>query len=187
MAKFSELTPVRAIDPAIIHCIPRPLFESIPDLEPDMIDRIYRHAADIMTIPVVNEKNVIVSRRPSHNVWVTVWFNETHLVKAFLWAEFDPIMRCAFIQACAVDKEYQSSRSEVFKSMIDYVLSLPIAPDIKNKIFLATSRPAGFEKVGLVKSKRILMEFHNEPAEQDNKDTEGEANVSSVPEPVISN
>jgi hypothetical protein len=187
MAKFEELTATRAIDPAIVQCIPRELFESIPGMEPEMIDNIYRHAAEIMTIPVVDESGFVVARQPSNNVWVAVWTTELHHVKGFLWCEFDPIMRCTFIQACAVDKEYHSSRGEVLKAMIAYVNTLPISDEVKGHILIATTRPAAFEKVGLVKSKRILMELKNEPTEQGpaNTSREERTDVFREPEPVL--
>ena len=60
MADINELKFVRVIDPQLFAVIPRYLFEQIKEIDDRAIDAIYESATAIMTVPVMNEKGVVV-------------------------------------------------------------------------------------------------------------------------------
>jgi len=88
------------------------------------------------------------------------------VIKGFVWLEFDVIEQRVFVQACAVDKEYQG---EVIQRIVDYIKSLDLPEEMKNNIQFTTTRPKAYEKVGWKRSKRVLMELQNEPNSEDDK------------------
>ena len=170
MPDINNLQFVRLITFEAFKVIPRSLFESIKEIDSATIDRIYEHSVEIMTVPVVDEKGIVVARMPAQSVWVAALHDITHKIKGFLWLEFDVIERRVFIQACAVDKQYQSNNGEVLNKMRDYIRSLPLPDDMKNNIQMTTTKPKALEKVGCRRSKKVLMEFKNADSEPDNKD-----------------
>ena len=159
MPDINELQFVRLITFEAFNVIPRSLFESIKDIDSATIDRIYANSAEIMTVPVVDQKGIVVARMPAQSVWVAVLQDVAHIIKGFIWAEFDVIEQRVFIQACAVDREYQSNNGEVLQKITDYIRSLPLPDDMKNNIQMATTQPKAFEKFGCRRSKRVLMEL----------------------------
>lgn len=168
MPDIKDLKFLRLIIAEAFNAIPRALFESIKELDSDTIDRIYANSADIMTIPVVDQKGVVVGRLPAPSVWIAIMLDIAKEVKGFVWMEFDVIEQRVFVQACAVAKEYQG---EVIQNVVDYIRSLQISEEMKNNIQFATTRPKAYEKFGWERSKRVLMELRNEPeiTESDDK------------------
>lgn len=156
---IKELKFLRLIIAEAFNAIPRELFESIKDIDSDAIDRIYANSADIMTVPVVNQQGVMVGRIPAPSVWVAVMQDIAKVIKGFVWMEFDVIEQRVFVQACAVDKEYQG---EAIQRVVDYIRSLSLPEEMKNNIQFTTTRPRAFEKVGWRRSKKVLMEIGNE-------------------------
>lgn len=171
MPEIKELKFLRLVVAEAFNAIPRALLESIKELTPEMIDRIYANSADIMTVPVLNQQGLIVGRMPAPSVWVAVMVDIGKITKGFIWLIFDVIEQRVFIQACAVTPEYQSSDGAVIKRVIEYIRSLDIPDVMKNNIQFATTRPKAYEKLGWRRSKKILMELKNESI---NGDTKGE-------------
>lgn len=162
MLNINDLQFVRVIDPAIFQVIPRKLFEQIKELDEEAIDAIYANAVSIMTIPVVNEKGIRIGTLPKLNVWVAILHDVAHQIKGFLWAEFDIIERCIFVQACSLDKQYQSNDGAFIKKVVEYLRGLPVPDELKANIRFATTRPEAFEKLGWKRSKKILLELKDE-------------------------
>lgn len=169
MPDINDLKFVRLITAEAFKVIPKSLFESIKDIDSATIERIYANSAEIMTVAVVDQQGMIVARMPAQSVWVAVLYDIANKIKGFVWAEFDIIEQRVFVQACAVDKEYQSNNGEVLQKMTDYIRGLPLPEEMKNNIQMTTTQPKAFEKVGCVRSKRVLMELHNEITEPDDK------------------
>lgn len=167
MSDINNLKFVRLITSEAFNAIPRALFESIKEIDSYTIDRIYANSAEIMTVPVVDQKGIVVARMQAQSVWVAVLYDIVNVIKGFVWIEFDVIEQRVFIQACAVDKEYQSNNGEVLQKMVDYIRSLPLPEEMKNNIQMTTTKPKAFEEFGCKRSKKVLMELHNE---QDDKD-----------------
>lgn len=165
---ISDLKFLRLIIAEAFNAIPRALFESIKDIDSETIERIYANSADIMTVPVVDQQGVMVGRIQSQSVWVAVMLDIAKVVKGFVWMEFDVIEQRVFVQACAVDPEYQG---ETIEKVVDYIKTLNLPEEMKNNIQFTTTRPKAFEKVGWKRSKRVLMEHENESeiAEPDDK------------------
>lgn len=161
MPDINELKFLRLIIAEAFNAIPRRLFESIKEIDSEVIDRIYANSADIMTIPVVDQQNKLVGRIPAQSVWVAVMLDIGKVVKGFVWMEFDVIEQRVFVQACAVDKEYQSSDGSVIQKVVDYIRNLNLTEEMKNNIQFTTTRPMAFEKVGWKRSKKVLMEYQN--------------------------
>jgi len=155
LAKIDELTFQRVITPRVI---PRYLFEQFDGMDAQKIDMIYGYAEDIITIPTVNNSGQIV-KVLNPLIWFVVLQDISHIIKGFVWFEIDPIERYIYIQAFSVDKEYQSNNGSVNKKLIDYLFSLPIPDDLKQKIVMATNRPNVCQKQGWERSKKVLMEY----------------------------
>lgn len=164
---LKDLKFVRIVDPQVFAVIPRYLFENIKEADAEMIDAMYENATNIMTVPIMSEQGVMVGNLPKLNVWIAVLHDDSHQIKGFLWAEFDSIEKCIFIQACSLDAEYQSEDGAAMKKGIDYLRSLPISDDMKNNIKMATNYPKAFEKHGWKRSKKIFMEY----SDVESKDT----------------
>lgn len=176
MHNLDDLKFVRVIDPDIFALvIPRYLFEQIKELDENMVDRIYKSATSIMTVPVVDEQGNVVGKLLKANVWIAALYDITNQVKGFIWATFDIVEQRIFVQACSVDKEYQSEDGEVMKKMVEYLRSLPISDEMKANIQMATIKPRAFERRGWTRTKNVLMEFKpdekSEVTESDNKDS----------------
>lgn len=169
MPKLDELKFVRIVVPDLFAIIPRYLFKQIKEIDERQIDAIYENAINIMTVPVMNEKGVVVGNLPKLNVWIAVLYDKAHQIKGFLWAEFDVIDMCIFIQATAWDPEYQSSNGAIMKMGIDYLRSLPLPEEMKANIQMATIKPKAFERRGWKRSKKTLMEYKDEPDDELNK------------------
>jgi len=163
---INELTFLRLIIAEAFNAIPQRLFASIKDIDSETIERIYANSAAIMTIPVVDIKGVEVGRLPAQSVWVAVMLDIVNEIKGFVWMEFDVIEQRVFVQACAVDAEYQSNDGEVIQKVVEYIRTLNLPEEMKKNIQFTTTRPKAFEKLGWNRSKRILMELENENAEQ---------------------
>lgn len=158
MPDIKELTFLRLIIAEAFNAIPRALFESIKDIDSETIERIYENSAEIMTAPVVDSQGMVVGRIQAQSVWVAVMLDIAKVVKGFVWMEFDVIEQRVFVQACAVDPEYQG---EVIQKVVDYIKTLNVPEEMKNNIQFTTTRPKAFEKVGWKRSKRVLMELSN--------------------------
>lgn len=156
MPDIKEITFLRLVIAEAFNAIPRALFESIKDIDSAAIDRIYANSAEIMTVPMVDKAGVMVGRMPAPSVWVAVMLDIAHEVKGFVWMEFDVIEQRVFVQACAVDREYQG---QVIQKVVDYIKSLNVPEEMKNNIQFTTTRPKAYEKAGWKRSKKILMEY----------------------------
>lgn len=179
---IDDLKFVRITDPQVFAIIPRSLFEQIKEINSDTIDMIYKNAADIMMVPILNDKGVIVWNLPKQNVWIAVLHDISHQIKGFLWASFNSIEKCIYIQACALDKEYQLNNGAVTKKGVEYLRSLPIPDDIKANIRMATIKPKAFEKSGWKRSKKILMEFHDVDEKNEQSLPDGDLGGQITPE-----
>ena len=169
MPDIKDLTFLRLIIAEAFHAIPTRLFESIKELTPEMIERIYKYSAEIMTYPCYDRYGNIISRVPNPSVWVAVMQDIGREVKGFIWLEFDVIDQRVFVQATAVDPEYQTADGSVLANLIGYIKTLHIAEEMKNNIQFVTHKPKAYEKIGCVRSKKILMELKDEPAKSDDK------------------
>lgn len=159
MPDIKELTFLRLIIAEAFNAIPRALFESIKEIDSETIERIYENSAEIMTVPIVDSQGVVVGRVQSKSVWVAVMQDIGKVVKGFVWMEFDVIEQRVFVQACAVDPEYQG---EAIGHVVDYIKGLNVSEEMKNNIQFTTTRPKAFEAAGWKRSKRIVMEYENE-------------------------
>ena len=183
MPDIKDLTFLRLIIAEAFQAIPVRLFESIKELTPEMIDRIYTYSAEIMTYPCYDAVGRIISRVPNPSVWVAVMQDIGREVKGFIWLEFDIIEQRVFVQAVAVDKEYQSSAGDVIENLIAYIKTLRISEEMKDNIQFATTKPKAYEKIGCKRSKRILMELKNEPVEPESNDSIGPQERDDLPDP----
>lgn len=156
---IKDLQFVRAMHPNTFKIIPRELFEQIKELDEEAIDAIYANAESIMSIPVVNEKGVKVGTLPKVNVWIALLYDITHNTQGLLWCEFDFIERRIFVQACSLDKEYQSKDGAFIKKVVEYIRTLPVAEKLKGNIQFATLRPKAFERLGFKRSLKVLMQY----------------------------
>jgi len=159
---IDELKFVRIIVPELFAVIPRSLFENIKELDDEMIDTIRKNATSIMTVPVMNEKGVVVGNLPKVNVWIALLYDTELGIKGFLWAEFDVIENRIFIQACSVDKAYHSNDGAFIKKGVEYLRSLPLPNEMKNNIQLATTKPKAYERRGFKRSEKVIMRLNNE-------------------------
>ena len=164
MSKIDELKFVRIIDPAVIQAIPRYLFEQIKDNDEKKIDMIYAYASEMLTLPSFNNYGQLV-RVANPAIWFAIMHDISHQIKGFLWVDIDLIERHLYIQACSVDKEFQSNSGAVNRKILDYLFGLPIPDEFKQKIQMATLRPKEFERKGWKRSKNVLMEIYNESTE----------------------
>lgn len=155
---IKELKFLRLIIAEAFNAIPRALFESIKEIDSETIDRIYANSAEIMTVPIVDRQGTVVGRMQAQSVWVAVMLDIGKVVKGFVWMEFDIIEQRVFVQACAVDPEYQG---EAIGYVVDYIKSLNLSEEMKKNIQFATTRPTAFEKAGWKRSKKVLMEYEN--------------------------
>ena len=160
---IEDLTFTRITSPLLFAAIPQYLFEQTKEVDGKMIEVIKENAASIMMIPILSDKGEIVWNQPKQNVWIAVLHDESLKIKGFLWAIINIIERCIFIQGCALDEEYQSGNGDAIKMGIKYLRSLPFPDDIKTNIRMATTKPKAFEKQGFRRSKKIIMEYDNEP------------------------
>ena len=147
------LTFFRMTEPNFMRCIPRYLFEQVKDLDDAAIERIYQYSSSIMTI-VVPENGQLV-RKPNDLVWIAALYDKGHVIKGFLWLDFEIIEQYIFVQLLTVDKEYQFS--DILKQSMDYIQGLPIPDVYKSRIEWATTRPKAFERIGWKRSERVLM------------------------------
>lgn len=159
MHDIKELTFLRLIIAEAFNAIPRALFESIKDIDAATIERIYANSAEIMTVPIVDSQGIVVGRMQAQSVWVAVMLDIAKVVKGFVWMEFDVIEQRVFVQACAVDPEYQG---EAITKVVDYIQSLNVSEEMKNNIQFSTTRPKAFEAAGWKRSKNVLMELTHE-------------------------
>lgn len=167
---LDDLKFVRIVVPELFAVIPRYLFEQIKEIDDGMIDAIYENATKIMTVPIMNEKGVVVGNLPKLNVWIALLYDTSHQIKGVLWADFDSIEKCIYIQACSLDAEYQSDNGAAMKKGVDYLRSLPIPDEIKANIRMATIKPKAFEKNGWKRSKKVLMECNDVEITEPDKD-----------------
>ena len=167
MLEINDLKFLRLIIAEAFNAIPRALFESIKEIDSETIERIYANSADIMTVPVVDSRRVVVGRIQSQSVWVAVMLDIAKVVKGFVWMEFDVIEQRVFVQACAVDAEYQSTDGAVIQKVVDYIKGLNVPEEMKNNIQFTTTRAKAFEKVGWKRSKKVLMELSNVESKDD--------------------
>ncbi len=170
MPDIKDLKFLRLIIAEAFNAIPRALFESIKDIDTEIIDRIYENSAEIMTVPVVDTQGMVVGRLQSQSVWVAVMQDIAKVIKGFVWMEFDVIEQRVFVQACAVDPEYQGS---AIQHVVNYIKSLNISEEMKNNIQFTTTRPKAFEKAGWKRSEKVLMEYHNVESQITEPDGEG--------------
>jgi len=164
---INDLKFVRLITAEAFRAIPRYLFEMVKEIDSDTIDRIYKYGSGIMTIPVVNKQGQLVGSMPSPGVWVAVMHDVVNVIKGFVWMELDVIEQRVFVQACAVDREYQSG--DVINRVVDYIKSIPMPDEMKKNIQFATTRPKAFEKMGWTRSNKVLMELSHEVPKSDDK------------------
>jgi len=165
--ELEELKFVRIVVPELLGVIPRYLFEQIKELDDEAIDTIRANAGLIMTVPIMAENGQVIGRLPTTNVWIALLYDTDNGIKGFLWAEFDIIGKRIFVQACSVDKEYQSTNGEFISKVVKYLRGLPVPDDMKNNIQLATITPKAFERRGWKRTKLIQMELHDESEKTD--------------------
>lgn len=163
--KLDELKFTRIVVPDLFALIPRYLFEQIKELDDEAIDAIRGNATLIMTVPIMDENGKVTGQLPALNVWIALLYDADLGIKGFLWVEIDLIEKRIFVQACSVDKEYQSTDGAFSKKVVDYLRSLNIPDEIKSNIQLATTTPKAYEKFGWKRTNKVLMELKNEPEE----------------------
>ncbi len=161
MPDLDDLNFVRLVTPDAFRVIPAELFESIKEIDPATLERIYKYSVEIMTVPLLSSDGAVAGRLPNCSVWIAVLVDIAHAIKGFLWIELDVVEQRTFVQAAAIAKEYQSQNGAFIKKTVDYIKSLPVPEEMTRKIELATTRPRAFEKLGWVQSKRVLMELKN--------------------------
>ena len=153
---------MRIIVPELFALIPRYLFEQIKEADDESIDIIRNNISDIMTVPVMNEAGQVVGALPKPNVWMALLYDADLGIKGFLWAEFDRIDKCTYIQAASLDPEYQTNKGSAFKKVVDYIRSLPVMDELKSSIKLGTLTPRVYERFGWKRTKKVLMEYDME-------------------------
>jgi len=156
--------------------IPRSLFESAKDMDAAKIDRIYRFGQLFTTSPLT---------------LLYVLIDISNKIKGVLWADIDAIDAIIFVKFFALDKEYQTPvpmlRSRILEKTRDFLFSLPTGPDLKKEIHFLTLNPgvpSEYEKLGIRRSKHILLEVTNEINGQDNHGNPKRHDVSNADKPV---
>ncbi len=134
MPNIKDLTFLRLIIAEAFQAIPTRLFESIESFTPEMIDRIYRFSAEIMTDPIYNQQGNIISRTPKPSVWVAVMQDIGKDIVGFVWLEFDIIEPKTIIRAFAVDPEYRTEKEPGIEYIVEYIKSLAISDGLKDKV-----------------------------------------------------
>lgn len=150
MAKFSDLKFVRTYD---FRHIPRYLCDQTKELDKETVDRLYRFGGTMFRSPVT---------------LLYVLLDEVHVIKGVLWAEVSIIDAAIYVYLLSVDKEYQSN-GQLIREAADFLLNLETGPEIKKEIRFQTIHPDAYEKAGVKRSKRILMEITDGTNDQNNQ------------------
>ena len=85
-----------------------------------------------------------------------VWADDKNIIKGFLWGELALISERLVMIVLSVDKKYQ--HSDINKVLQELMREICGSLNIKSCIW-CTTRPRAFERVGYIKSKRVLMEI----------------------------
>jgi len=152
--KFEVLTPFRARNKWDIQMVPDYLYEQIERADADVIAAIRSNAETIAK---------------SENVWFVLLIaqNEKLMIKGVLWFNVDVIEHQIFVYLFSVDPEYQSCDMNLVQWIAGYIFGLDeIDGKYRRKISWLTDRPEAFEKFGIKRSKRTMLEISREEYER---------------------
>jgi hypothetical protein len=120
--------------------IPRELFEQVKDVEFN-IDFLYRAPSSF--IGNVNTRFYVLT-------------DDEDKIKGILWAYINLLTESIDVHILSIDKEYQFS--DAIEKTLEFIKSWQ-GENENLKIRIITARPHAYEKLGFVKSKRILLEI----------------------------
>lgn len=132
--KFEDLQFIRVTEPSVFKLIDRSLFEQIKD-DPFNIDRIYELAP-------------ILVKNPNMMIYGLA---ENFKVRGVLWANIDVLTDTVKVFVLSVEKEYQFD--DAIAKTVEFIKTWG-----DMKIEFVTTRPKAFEKAGMKRSKKIIME-----------------------------
>ncbi len=153
MANIDDLRFVRTYE---FTYIPQYLFEQTKEMDSETIKRVYAFNSFLVNSPTT---------------LLYVMLTDLHEIKGILWVEIDIVEAKFFIRLLSVDKEYQSIDGQLMNKVKDFLFSLDTGPALKKEIQFLTIHPQAYEKVGVTRSKRILMEISHDTnnTERDNE------------------
>ena len=153
MANIDDLRFVRTYE---FTYIPQYLFEQTKEMDSETIKRVYAFNSFLVNSPTT---------------LLYVMLTDLHEIKGILWVEIDIVEAKFFIRLLSVDKEYQSIDGQLMNKVKDFLFGLDTGPALKKEIQFLTIHPQAYEKVGVTRSKRILMEISHDTnnTERDNE------------------
>ena len=142
--KFSDLKFVRLTEPEQFSLIPRYLFEQVKGFD-FKIERLYQFGPILLASPLT--------------FLYALADKESSLIKGILWAEVNPFNEDVNAHTFSIDKEYQNRNGDAMREGIKKIEEIRDMENLTGKIVTSTIRPKAFEKAGLKKSKRVIMEL----------------------------
>lgn len=134
-----------------------------PGTSPDIIDMVFRRIPrELFEQDKDVELNIeLLYQYPSKfiggaNTRFYVLVDNKDVIKGVLWASINLLTEKIQISILSVDKEYQFSNA--LEKTLEFVRSWQ-GKEENLKIQIVTTRTSAYEKVGLIKSKHILMEI----------------------------
>ncbi len=132
--------------------VPENLLSQVGGLGPKTVKAIYESAEVLATTP---------------NIWFLLLLNETGSVKGVLWFMVDIFEWQLFVYLFSVDPEYQSCDLNHVKWLGGFLFGLTQIPEeYRQKIQWLTDRPKLYERFGVKRSCRILLEIDREDYER---------------------
>lgn len=144
---FSDLKFVRLTQPEQFSLVPKYLFEQVKGSEFD-VDRLYQFGPIFLASPFTFFY-ILAEREQLEKGCAPV--------KGILWAEINPFNGDIYAHTFSVDEKYQNNGA--MAGGIEKLREIRNIEKLTGKIVATTTRPKAFEKAGLKKSKRIVMEL----------------------------
>lgn len=146
--KIEQLKVRRAKAKEDILMVPEKLLCQIGGLEKHTVDAVYENAEVLATTP---------------NIWFLLLLNHTKEIKGVLWFTVDIFERQLFVYLFSVDPEYQSCDLNHARWVGEFLFGLTQIPaDYRRKIQWLTNRPKLYERFGVKRSRRVLLEISRE-------------------------
>ena len=147
--KIAELKVHRAKSAEDIMRIPSGLLRQVGGLD---IDKVYENAEALVSSP---------------NVWIMLLSDVTGHIRAVLWFTIDVFENQLVVYLFAVDPEYQSCNLNHARWIGGFLFNLVVIPErYRQKIQWLTERPKLYERFGVKRSRRVILEIDREEYER---------------------
>lgn len=147
--KIAELKVRRAMSPEDILGVPSALLRQVDGLDVDMV---YKNAEALASSP---------------NVWIILLTDVTGYIRGILWFTIDVFEKQLFVYLFAVDPEYQSCDLNHARWVGEFLFNLVTIPEqYRRKIQWLTDRPKLYERFGVKRAQRVMLEIYREDYER---------------------